>query len=71
MRSHPVINQKPVGAIRLGEVIIVGGLSYQVVDKFVNLDGEQVLKLEDIPHPRFSVKLIMPSHLVVTTYSKR
>ena len=70
MYSYPMVHKKPVGAIQLGEIIKVGGLSYRVVDKDVNLDGDQALTLQDVSSQRFTVKLTMPRHLMVTTHSR-
>ena len=70
MYSYPVVNKKPIGAILLGEIIKIGGRAYRVVDKYVNLEGDQALTLEDVSHPRFTVKLTIPRHLMVTTHSR-
>ena len=70
MYSYPVVHKKPAGAIQLGEIIKVGGLAYRVVDKYVNLEGDQALTLEDVSHYRSIVKLTMPRHLTVTTHSR-
>ena len=70
MFSYPETQEKPVGAIQLGVIIKVGGRAYRVVDTYVNLEGAQAVTLEDVSHPRFTVKLTMPRHLMVTTHSK-